>query len=248
MMENRYEQAKKVLECILDREWNFRGDAPDELFRQFKKRYPQDSDEELRELIDFSGSRYFLRKGIPEIIAKGNHQVVLSLGNGYVGKTRVKIETSAHYASSTLFVYEPGLVETIKVLRELHFDVPEHHYVELEQTPEGFKVSDDGLSFVIAADLTENRKYLIEEVNEPHFESLINGAELKQQLIDASRTLQEVYDHKNPLYRITVNDHVTGEGPQEAFRRMFFTQIDHVTNKGKLVLGDLDHVFLFRNP
>lgn len=47
-------------------------------------------------------------------------------------------------------------------------------------------------------------------------------------------------------YLIAINDHITSEGPEEAFRHMFFVKIDPSTNEGKLVLGDLDHVILYK--
>lgn len=47
-------------------------------------------------------------------------------------------------------------------------------------------------------------------------------------------------------YSIKINDHVTSEGPEEAFRHMFFVKIDSSTNEGKLVLGDLDHVIIYK--
>jgi hypothetical protein len=247
-MTDKFKQAKNALEIILDREWKLRGDAPNEYFEQLRNRYPDDSDEELRQLMSVSGDRYFLRKEIPELITRGNHQVVLSLGYGYIGKTRIKGETSAHYVHTSLFVYGPQVVETIDILRELGFNVPEHHYVEIEQISEEFKVGDCGLSFVIARDLTEDGRYRVENVKDEHFETLSNGPELRRQLNYASRTLQEIYDNKNPLYAMDINDHVTDEGPQEAFKHMFFTQTDPNTNTGKLILGDLDHVILYRKP
>ncbi|MBI4441013.1 hypothetical protein HY639_02495 [Candidatus Woesearchaeota archaeon] len=243
-----FEQAKNVLEGILHREWAGRGAAPEDYLRQLRNKYPEASEEEVREMMTFFGSTYFLGKEIPELTAKGTRQIVLSLGNGYIGKTRVYGETSTHYIHTTLFVYEPALIETIDILRELDFDVPEHHYVGIEQASERFTVRDCGLSFVITVDLTAGGKYLVEDVKDSHFETLTNGAELKQQLITASRTLQEIYDKKNSLYEMQVNDHITSEGPQEAFRHQFFTQMDPVTNRGKLVLGDVDHILFYRIP
>ena len=54
--------------------------------------------------------------------------------------------------------------------------------------------------------------------------------------------LNEINSGKNPKYRLEINDHVTDEGPDEAFRHMFFVQIDPKQNTGRLVLGDFDHV------
>lgn len=246
-MNGQFESAKRELEGILNREWKLRGPAPDEYRSQLRQRYPEDTEAEIDEMMA-GGESYFFRKNAPELRTQGTHQIILGLGRDYVGKTRLKGETSGYYILDTSFVYEPILGESLRILEELGFDVPEHHYVGIENEDGNFKVKDGGFEFVIARDLTENGSYRVEDVQDEHFETLSNGAELRQQLIDASRTLQEIHDKKHPLYAMEINDHVTNEGPKEAFRHMFFTQIDPNTNTGKLVLGDLDHVILYRKP
>ncbi|HLD43404.1 MAG TPA: hypothetical protein VJB08_05470 [Candidatus Nanoarchaeia archaeon] len=246
-MKDQFESAKRELEGILSREWSLRGSAPDERRSQLRQIYPDDTDAEIEDKLTW-GNPYYFRKEAPEFRTRGTNQMILGLDQGYVGKTRLYIETSNHYVLYAIRIYEPDLGKTLEILEGLGFDVPEHHYVGIEHKDGNFKVEDGDFGFVIAHDLTENGKYRVEDVEGKHFETLSNGAELRQQLIDASRILQEIYDKKNPLYAGEVNGHVTDEGPQEAFRHMFFTQIDSTANTGKLVLGDLDHVILYRKP
>jgi len=243
-MENDYENAKGRLEFILNREWALRGNAPEEFFTKLKNRHPEDTDELINELITVIGY-YFLRKNMPEIVGRGSNQIVISLGNGYIGKTRpLGMKTTDHYVVS-IDPYEPSLLDSVFVLRELGFDVPEHNYVNIKKTNGSFKVPDQGCSFVIAHDLTEGGKYLVEDVNRRHF-SLSNGQEIREQLKKYTRTLMAIFEGNHHSYKAEVNPHLPFERPLKAIYKMFFVQIDTVANTGKLVLGDLDHVILYK--
>lgn len=247
-MKAQLNDAKRKLEEILTREWNFRGSALEDYKIYLKKECPEEPDAEINRMV-FEFNPYFLRKNIPELMAKGTNQIVLKLNNKYVGKTKLfkEAETPNHHVlySET---YSSYILNNSKILNELGFEIPEHDYVGIEHKNGNFKVKDEGFGFVITKDLTENGKYKIEDVKEEHFETLSNRAELRQQLINSLKILQEIYDKKNPFYLMKVNNHVTKQGPEEAFKHMFFTQINSNANTGKLVLGDLDHIIFYKMP
>ena len=245
-MEDQFEKAKRTLEGILNREWNLRDPALEE-YRQHVMEKMGFCGEVLDEFIAMHHFTYFLKRNAPEVRTLGTRQIILDIGNGYVGKTKLRVVTPNYYILMGS-PYYPDLDQTIKTLAELGFDVPEHHCIEIKNQNGKIVVEDSGFGFVITRDLTENGRYRVEDVKNEHFETLLNGEELRQQLTDAQKTLREIYDGKNPRYRMEVNAHATVKGPQEAIRHMFFTQIDPITNRGKLVLGDLDHVILYRKP
>src|SRR3989338_10032542 len=216
-MTEQFENAKKVLELLLNREWNSRDSAPEEYRQQLRKLYPEKSSERI-DRVFASREPYFLRRSIPEIVARGTHQIIIKLGDNYVGKTRAQGETSCHYVLHTSLFYEPSLDETLKLLEELGFAVPEHHYVGVQNQNGDIRVKEKGFAFVIAHDLTENGIYKVEDVRNEHFERLANGAELKEQLTDALGRLLDIHNKKRLPYIMIINDHVTTEGPQEAIR------------------------------
>ncbi len=247
-MKAQFNNAKRKLEEILTREWKLKGSSLEDYKIYLKKKYPKDPDAEICEMLTLCNP-YFLRKNISELITRGTNQIILRLNKNYLGKTRLLNggETSSHYFLHS-YTYESNVIDNPRILNKLGFEIPKHNYVEIEHKNGNFKVKNEGFGFVITKDLTENGKYKIEDVQEKHFENLSNGAELKKQLNDSLKILQEIYDKKNPLYLINVNRHATEEGPQEAFKHMFFTQINPTTNTGKLVLGDLDHVVFVKCP
>ena len=241
------QQAIIRLEDILNREWALRGNALEEFIKQVFDRNPHFDDMDfLRQEI--MPSLYAIRKNAPEIIVRGSRQLVLSLGYSYVAKIRIKGETSSHYVSATVFTFEPYLVKTPQTLKESGFEVPEHHYLGLENENGRFRIGEIGCECVIAEDLTENGKYELREVEDKNLCQLKNATELRGQLARAMKLLYELYKGSNPTYVLKINHHATKEGPQQAFRHMFFIQINPNTNTGKIVLGDLDHVFLYRTP
>ncbi len=247
-MNSQFNDAKRKLEEILNREWALRSSSLDDYKNYLKKKYPKDSDVEICEMLALCNP-YFLRKNAPELTAKGTSQIVLKLNKSYVGKTKLfkEAETPNHHVLYPE-TYSSYILNNSKILNELGFEIPEHNYVGIEHKNGNFKVKEKGFGFAIVRDLTENGKYKIEDVKEEHFENLLNGAKLKKQLNDSLKILQDIYDKKNPLYLMKVNNHATKEGPQEAFRHMFFIQFDLNANAGKLVLGDLDHTIFYRMP
>jgi len=242
-MEKNFERAKIVLEGILNREFVSRERYLNQL-RDFLLSNGKAAEEDMDIYLE---GKYFLRKDNSEFIVSGTKQIVLNVGSGYLAKTRPRPwNIDQVYVLSKSRVYEPQLIDTLQVLSELGFEVPEHHYMGVNIESNGIRVYDGGLAFVIAEDLTCGGRYVIQNIKDQHFQELANGAELKEQLTGAVTLFTDICDEKRLPYCGCVNDHVTIEGPEEAFRHMFFVQIDPLDSRGKLVLGDLDHVLLVK--
>lgn len=241
-MSDRYKNAKQALENILNREWELRGSAPQEFYEKLMQE--QAPNTALVKCV------YFLRRDAPEIVTRGDKQIVISLNKRYVGKTRIEDETSTHYVLRGELpgfpVYESALQETEKILRELEFEVPEHNYLGIYRDGE-VEVLDEGRGFVITPDLREGGRYRVEDVKDDHFRNLPNGEELKEWSGQALGTLQNIYSGNHSQYQMQVNGHVTSHGPQEASSHLFFVQIpNHPKKEGKIFAADLDHLFLRR--
>jgi len=239
----RLERGKRALEFILDREWQLTELTFFEEFTAYLKEINRTSSVE-----PLMKHHYFLRKKMPEIIIAGTNQVVFSLSTGYIGKTRFLYPQfqSANYIAFVGMYPTPSAL-TYQSLKELGFEVPEHHYVDIERKDGEFKVKDKGLTFVIASDLTEGGKQ-VEDVKDEHFQRLDNGAHLKEQFEEATSKLLDIYQGKNFTYAIGINSHRTAiNGHQEAIQRTFLLQIDPTTNIGRLVAGDLGNILLTKS-
>jgi hypothetical protein len=243
----KYVEATKALEVILNREKALRGSAPDEFAQQLRVSSGY-SDAELSELAD---GEIYLRKQTPEIIGSGTSQVVLALSAGYVGKTRAGCRTSKHYVVDTkcagVYYDKAQLLDSVEILRELGFEVPEHVYMGVRENGDGkYEVVDDGNVFIIAPDLTHGGRFRVGDVEEQHFIQLANGAALRTEFEEKLAIFKGMPELEHPEYGAQINAHLP-EDEGEAFKRMFFMQIDADVNEGKLVLGDFDHLFLYRH-
>ena len=236
-----FESAKRALETLLEREWQLRGSAPKEYLRFLQEKYPGE-----QWVSSVAEDSFYLRRDMPEIMMRGTNQIVFYLSDGYVCKATTindKVVLSTHHIFAN-GDYATASESTIRVLKELGFEVPEHHYIEVQRVGESFKVKEHGLAFVIATDLSEDGRYKVEDVTAEHFRYLNNGQELQRQFKQGVKRLLDIHRHKNMLYSMSINGHGTMMEPQEAIERTFLIQIDSVTHTGKLVLGDLDNLSL----
>lgn len=249
-MNPKLEAAKKVLEEILNREKEFSKDAYEEsITHRQNEDFPDEnySRESILEIMhSFGDTFYYFRKNIPEIISKGTYQIVLHLTDDYIGKTRPRTELRQHYELSDIFVYEAALRNSVRLLTDLGFTVAEHNFFWVRKKNDKFFLEEDGPSFVLAENLTKGGKYLIEDIKKKHFEELDNGLELKQELDEAIQLFKDIKDEKKPPYGLRVNGHVGKKSPEKAFRHLFFNQINPETNKGELIIGDIEHVCFYK--
>lgn len=264
-MNQAIQQAIENLERIIVRENSDLGDIPEQ-YRELltadilsEGTDPPDEEEwkkgEIEEILENS---FYLSKDAPEIFKIGSNQVILSLGNGYLGKFPItlhafygeKLHPDGHYVldfSGFDGAYE-RLIKENEIFRELGFEeqgillVP-HHYGGI--TPDNFSITPEGNVFAVVPDLTENGLYQVEDISQEHLDSLSNGPELKSQIDWAYNTLESIYGPvSHPHYSFMVNRHVTFEDMSEGVAHMFFVKINPINNTGKLILGDLDHIFI----
>lgn len=273
-MEESFEQAKRTLEAILNREWALRGHAREAWIDELVKctmgtsvnrfvdgaaakpgflmplnlvdRIRGDVEERVRMEQDDNNITY-IRKNGPEIIEEGSTQVLISLSSSYVAKVRPNGETSEHYVVkiSDSLAYSPVISKTPEVLKELGFGVLDHSYFGMKKQGDDIRIG-SGDALAICGDLRENGRFLVGEADDEVLGKLENGTELKQELEQGIGVLTDLHARKNSPYLVQIVGH-NKESAYVAFRHMFLTQIDSTTNRGKLVMGDLDHVAVHRN-
>ena len=249
------ELALMNLERILDREWECKGDAKEKHKQIFMAdlHHPDGFQEKIYKLAE--GNFYFLRKDMPELKFKGEHNLILDIGYGLVAKARYcKGNEVSNRIIMSLLSYEPCLKETLVNLEHMGIKMPRHSYVGIRREGNNFRESQDYLSFAIAPDLTEGSRYVVEDLTEEHFSTLGNGQNLRNEylqqskiVLDAIRQTEEwlFRSGPEPKYHAELKDQLPRESPQEAVRHMFFVQIDPEANDGRLVLGELDHVMIY---
>lgn len=125
---------------------------------------------------------------MPEIIAVGTSQIVFRLDGMYAAKTSKRQNQDGPLPQDYYVVnYEKGAYSarnelTFRRLRDLGFNVPEHHYFMLRQIDGriGLEESGYGRDFVITPDLSESGRFKVEDVEERHFRELTNGADIER--------------------------------------------------------------------
>lgn len=157
------DKAKRALELLLEREWQLRGTTPSEFERQIQKKSHSTRPHSIKAIVE---AHFYMRKDMPEIIAQGTSQIVFSLCDGYVGKTALnkRISTTTHHMLAEQ-MYSSVSPHTVKVLLDMDFDVPEHHYVGIRRQGESFDVYDEGLTFAITEDLTKGGQMKVVEAD-----------------------------------------------------------------------------------
>lgn len=252
-MGKQYMGAKEALKVVLNREWNLRGSAPNELLEELTRRRLE-SGSGIDDLANLVRGQLFIRKNASEIIAVGTNQIVLTLCPEYIAKAKkFEFKLPHHYAFTAdgCFDYNPEkdiFLRTEEVLEELGFRVVKHHYVGVENKDGNFEINDNGGVFAIASDLRECGKYEVKEAEDENLKGLHNGSNLKKKLVESVSSFQKMSDREHPLYCAEVSSHVidVGGSQEEAFRRIFLLRINRDTNIGELVAGDLDHVYFWR--
>lgn len=239
------ENAKRALELLLEREWQLRGTAPSEFESQIQKKYHNTRLSSIKAIVE---AYFYMRKDMPEIMAQGTSQIVFSLCDGYVGKTALnkRISTATHHML-TEQMYSSVSPHTVKVLLDLGFEVPEHHYVGVRRQGELFSVYDEGLTFAITEDLTKGGQIKVLEADGFNFNGLKNGGDLGKKFTEWTQKLKHLYDARPDGYFLSVNGHRNNQGPNLAIRRTFLLQVNPTTNTGRLVAGDVTNLELAKH-
>lgn len=235
-----YHQALPLLEGILHREWAMKGTAPQILYDDLRGR--GDSAKLAQRLVEDS---FYMRKDAPEIFSSGTGQIVMSLDDMFVAKFIPAASDGSHYVIRS--GYYPGVLESHFALADLGFPVVEHYYVGVVRNGDKFRIGGDKPHFAICRDLRESGKYIVQEAYARILNRLANGPQLRKELKKSLEKLDRVRKGRVKGFYARVNDHATNDNPRNALLHMFFVQIDPKTNTGKLIIGDLDHVFVRYN-
>jgi hypothetical protein len=244
-MTSRLELARRNLDAILNREIDLHRNPEDNYVAHQLQKHPDWTEYTIREILGQLGQIYLISENAPELLSKGEHQLVLSLGHSYVGKTKYYDIFDGKLVCRSKNVYETQIRNAEKVLRDIGILFPSQHYFGISIENNQVSVPITGMEFIITKDLRENGKYEIADADFYEIDLLLNGQEIREHYNLAIQSLISIYQRENPQFSVSINWHSTNietRNPEIAFRRMFFLQIDSFTNTGKLVVGDIDHV------
>lgn len=247
MQEN---NLKEIVENILNREWAESEKIKLGYFEEYKtvdKNILYDSYKDDNEII-------YVRKDMPEMINQGDTQAILRLDNEHIAKIPI-IKFSTH----NFLNYYPNIItESVKVWSELGFEVPEHKFYYLNingkiSISEEKQKKFDSPRVSISVDLGQNGKSII-TYNEDKIKGLSNFKQIKEEFENGFAKIKniekEMIEDTNPNggYGIMPHGHIDEYGSiDKAIRHMFLVQIDPEKNSGKLILGDIDHLFIYKH-
>jgi hypothetical protein len=239
MQEN---NLKQIVENILNREWIESEKVKSNYFEEYKSVDKNTSYDDYKKDKDI----IYLKKDIPELINQGDTQAILQLDKEYVAKFPI-IKFSGH---NMLHYYPNAITDSVKIWPELGFVVPEHrfYYVNVadkiyttEEKHKRFDSPRAGLTVNLAQDDKKIVTY-----SEDAIKGLSNHAHLKEEFEYGVALIKNI--ENNPKdYALMPHGHIDEYGSiDKAIRHMFLVQIDSKTNDGKLILGDIDHLFIYK--
>ncbi len=233
------------------------------------------SKDRVRNLLRKKANLVILRKDIPELIGHGTHQAVIALDNGLVAKlphrdTNWQQDDVFSLCGSYCFTDT-----TQKELLKLGLQVPMMQLYQIHHTSDGITISSEVIHYnwgdqmrkwlneeevhinqepnvCLTIDLRENGKFRVVDYNLHLAKSLANGDQLIRDYTAGCEVLRNLardgyYDHppSNTLY-FEYEPHKM-DTAEEAIEKVFLLQIPVDKNEpGKLVVGDIDHIYLFR--
>lgn len=234
--------AKEIIEDILNREQQKQIYAKLRCYEEYKELDGRITFEQYKN----DQSIIFLPKDMPEIINNGNTQAVIKLNNEYVAKVPI-ITFSNYYMVSE---YPKVITDSMKTWRELGFDVPQHIFYYMNtnekiQLSEQYITKYDNPRVAITKDFTKNG-HMLKTYDNNIINNLGNADQIMREFEEGFHRIKHIY--KNPdEYLIQPTGHLDDDGSiNTAITHLFLVQINKKTNKGKLVLGDLDHLFLYK--
>lgn len=199
---------------------------------------------------------YFIPFQTPEIIAQGTNQLVFSLTDSLVGKTKFKkIKGFGQYILNTLS-YFMAFEQQVGILKELGIPVSQMQSIyayrgnseiildlEVRWDPNEMK---SGIGFIITPDLRENGRYDVVECNENELNKITNSDEISAQFRDYVKLLTSIYNDIHSNYQLRLEDHIdrySFKNPAPAIERIFFIKVDE-NKKGILEAGDIVNILL----
>jgi hypothetical protein len=231
--------------------------------------YKKTTSEETRENLRDNDQLIFVRKTSPEIIGLGTHQLVIDVGSGLVAKLPYKGDRIKGYWPFLKEAREELVrlgfsTPDIHYLRVCHGSegIVTSSEVVHDNRRNAFKPIDEEIDVVftienwpnaiITTDLREGGKYKVVDYTEEMVQSLVNRTEISDKFNLSYRVLGNLrswYDETpkiddRPFFGYEPHLVKTSE---EAIKKMFLIQVPtDEREEGKLVIGDIDHIYLFR--
>jgi len=238
------DNLKEIVENILNREWTES--------EKIKSGYFDDYNNILktkRTIDEYSNDNkiLYLSNNMTEVIAGGDTQKLLRLDENNIAKIPV-IKFPNHFLMNN---YEGDIERSVEIWRELGFNVPEHifYYVNFEdkiRVDKTKKNSGDKPRLAITPDLSENNKYSITTYHPSIAMKLANAGHIINEYQEGFQKIKDI--EANPTtYQLEAFGHVDMNGSKDkAIRHMFLVQIDKKNKTGKLYLGDVDHLLIYK--
>lgn len=187
-------------------------------------------------------NHYAIREDHPEIIAEGDEQVVLNLGNMHVDGANLpivvkvsKVRGAIDEKGKLLLSASPTTGRSSEMLashlREKGFPVVMTHFIPLDKY---------GVHGVVLSPNLQRRGHTLSEANGFDFRKLENGRELQTELLQHVKTLKQMEQDEE----IYLNRHTTNDRSDEGFKRAFHIDWNQRTKRGRLLMSDLDHITL----
>lgn len=236
------DDAKKSMERILNRE----------LDRQpFMKLFCYEEYRGLNDRIKFHDYKndkdiIFIPKEMPETINKGNTQAIIKLNEEYIAKIPIIKFNKYDMISS----YPTTIINSMNTWKELGFEVQPHEFYFLKSNgnislSQEQSEEHDWLKIAITKNL-QNDRYKVRTYSKEAIMLLNNREQLKEEFENGFKKIQKIYDDPEE-YAIQAIGHMLDDRRiDEAITHMFLVQSDKETNTGRLVLGDLDHLFIYK--
>ncbi len=236
------DDAKKSMERILNRE----------LDRQpFMKLFCYEEYRDLNHKIkfhDYKNDReiMFIPKEMPETINKGNTQAIIKLNDIYIAKIPIiKFKTYDMISS-----YPKTIIESMNTWKELGFEVQPHEFYHIESNDKISLSQEQSKEYdqprIAITNNLQNDRYKVRTYSREAIMLLNNRKQLKEEFENGFRKIEDIYNNPDE-YALQATGHMLDNGKiDEAITHMFLVQIDKETNNGKLILGDLDHLFIYK--
>lgn len=191
----------------------------------------------------------FLDDNLPQIYKQGRTQLILKLNETKFFKLPV-YKASDYYL---LGFYPKLILESYENLKSIYDKVVEHEffYGKIDQQVKiGFEKYDNNYLILgsIVPDLTEKGKYKVDTYTKDNVLKLNNSKEVQEEFLDIFNKIKS-YQNGNFLTKKKLGflipiGHINKYGNiDEAVERLFFIKTDQY-NKGELLIGDLDHLFI----
>lgn len=236
------DDAKNSMERILNRELDRQAFMKLSCYEEYR-----DLNHKIK-FHDYKNDReiIFIPKEMPETINKGNTQAIIKLNDEYIAKIPIiKFKTYDMISG-----YPNVIIDSMNTWKELGFYVQPHEFYflggnETISLSNEQQKTNDQPRIAITKNL-QNDRYKARTYSREAIMLLNNRKQLEDEFQNDLKKIEKIYDEPDE-YALQATGHMLDNGEiDEAITHMFLVQIDKETNNGKLVLGDLDHLFIYK--